>query len=61
MELVVLIVTFIGAYTLFMFVAYHLAKLLFPSLPVDDEREIKPKRVRSRQNANRRVSVRALR
>jgi hypothetical protein len=49
MELVPVILTFIGAYGLFLFTAYILARVFFPTIDVD-EADAKPKRMRDRHS-----------
>jgi len=49
MDLIPLILTFIGAYGVFLFLAYLLARVFFPTLEVEDERN-KPKRIKERHH-----------
>lgn len=49
MDLIPLILTFIGAYGVFLFLAYLLARVFFPTLEMEDE-QVKPKRMRERQH-----------
>ncbi len=48
MDLISLILAFIGAYGVFLFLAYVLARLFFPSLDVEDT-QVKPKRTKERK------------
>jgi hypothetical protein len=55
MDLLSIIITFIGAYGLFMFLAYVLARIFFPIIDMKE----KPRRVRARHA--KKVMSRALR
>jgi hypothetical protein len=48
MELLPVILTFVGAYGLFLFLAYILARVFFPTIDIHESSE-KPKRLRARQ------------
>jgi len=48
MDLLIIIISFILAYSLFVFVAYKLAQSFFPRIIDEDELEIKPRKVRQR-------------
>jgi hypothetical protein len=48
MNLIPLIFTFIGAYGVFLFLAYLLARVFFPTLEVEDDK--KPKRIKDRNH-----------
>jgi hypothetical protein len=48
MNLIPLIFTFIGAYGVFLFLAYLLARVFFPTLEVEDDK--KPKRIKERNH-----------
>jgi hypothetical protein len=47
MELLPVILTFVGAYGLFLFLAYILARVFFPTIDLQDAEE-KPRRLRQR-------------
>jgi hypothetical protein len=49
MDLIPLILAFIGAYGVFLFLAYVLARVFFPTLEIED-REDKSKRIKERQH-----------
>lgn len=49
MDLLSLILTFICAYGVFLFLAYILARVFFPTLNIEDP-EDKPKRLRARHH-----------
>ena len=49
MDLIPLILTFVGAYGVFLFLAYILAKVFFPSLEIEEENN-RPKRTKDRHN-----------
>ena len=49
MEFLPVILTFVGAYGLFLLVAYVLARIFFPTIDVHEEDE-KPKKIRVRHS-----------
>lgn len=51
MDLIIIILSFVLAYGVFVLIAVKLAKIFFPKIDMDeDEVEIKPRRVRARQS-----------
>jgi hypothetical protein len=48
MEFLPVILTFVGAYGVFLFLAYILARIFFPTIDIHDEADAKPKRMRQR-------------
>jgi hypothetical protein len=48
MEFLPVILTFVGAYGLFLFLAYILARVFFPTIDFQDDE--KPKKIRSRHS-----------
>lgn len=48
MEFLPVILTFVAAYGLFLFLAYVLARVFFPTIDLQDD-EMRPKRIRTRQ------------
>jgi len=47
MDILLIVLSLIAAYVLFVSVSYLLIRLLFPKIEVDDVDEVKPVRVRS--------------
>ena len=55
MDLLIIITSFILAYSLFVFIAYKLAQSFFPRINDEDELEIKPRKMRHRPS--KRLSI----